>query len=193
MQKLAPNDLLGLEQYARQRDAFRAQAIAHKRARSIHLGDHLTLLFEDRATVQYQVQEMLRIERIFEPEAIAEELTAYNPLIPDGSNLKATLLIEYADIEERRQALARLRDVENRIELVVEGHAPIIAIADEDLPRSNEDKTAAVHFLRFELSSAQVAAWRSGAAVRVRILHPHCSAEAILDAAQRASLGADLA
>ena len=193
MQKLAPNDLLGLEQYARQRDAFRAQAIAHKRARSIHLGDHLTLLFEDRATVRYQVQEMLRIERIFEPEAIAEELAAYNPLIPDGSNLKATLLIEYPDIDERREALARLRDIESMVELVVDGHSPVIAVADEDLPRSNEDKTAAVHFLRFELAPALVAAWRSGATVRLRVQHPHCRADTILDAAQRASLGADLA
>ena len=192
MQKLVHTDLLSLEQYARQRADLRARAIAHKRARSVHLGPHLTLLFEDRTTVQYQVQEMLRIERIFEPEAIEEELGAYNPLIPDGSNLKATLLIEYPDIDERRRALENLRGIEHQIELLVGDSAAVIALADEDLPRSNDAKTSAVHFLRFELSPAQIAAWRGGARIGVRVRHPFYTAEAILDAAQRASLGADL-
>ena len=192
MQKLVHTDLLSLEQYARRRADLRARAIAHKRARSVHLGPHLTLLFEDRRTVQYQVQEMLRIERIFEPEAIEEELDAYNPLIPDGSNLKATLLIEYPDIDERHRALENLRGIEHQIELLVGDSAAVIALADEDLPRSNDAKTSAVHFLRFELSPTQIAAWHGGARIGVRVRHPFYTAEAILDAAQRASLGADL-
>ena len=191
MQKLAHADLLSLEQYARERTAFRARAIAHKRARSVALGPHLTLLFEDRTTVQYQVQEMLRIERIFEPEAIAEELATYNPLIPDGHNLKATLLIEYPDIDERRRALERLRDIEHHVQLLVSGHAPVQAIADEDLPRSNDSKTAAVHFLRFELIPAMIAAWRAGAAVTLRATLPAHRIETQLDAAQQVALVAD--
>ncbi len=192
MQKLVHTDLLSLEQYARQRADLRARAIAHKRARSVRLGPHLTLLFEDRSTVQYQVQEMLRIERIFEPEAIEEELGAYNPLIPDGNNLKATLLIEYPDIDERRRALENLRGIEHQIELLVGDSAAVIALADEDLPRSNDAKTSAVHFLRFELSPAQIATWHGGARIGVRVRHPFYTAEVTLDAAQRASLGADL-
>ena len=191
MQKLVHTDLLSLEQYARRRTDLRARAIAHKRARSVRLGPHLTLLFEDRTTVQYQVQEMLRIERIFEPEAIDEELGAYNPLIPDGSNLKATLLIEYADIDERRRALENLRDIEHHIALQVVDHAPVLAIADEDLPRSNDSKTAAVHFLRFELTPAMIAAWRAGAAVTLRATLPAHRVETQLDVAQRVALVAD--
>ena len=192
MQKLAHADLLSLEQYARERTAFRARAIAHKRARSVPLGPHLTLLFEDRTTVQYQVQEMLRIERIFEPGAIAEELGAYNPLIPDGSNLKATLLIEYPDIDERRRALENLRGIEHRIELLIGDSPPVLAVADEDLPRSNKAKTAAVHFLRFELSAAQIRAWHGGARIGLRVRHPFYTAEIALNATQSAGLGADL-
>ena len=191
MHALTHDDLLGLERYARERGEFRARAMAHKRARSVHLGAHLTLLFEDRVTVQYQVQEMLRIERIFEPEAIAEELAAYNPLIPDGHNLKATLLIEYPDIDERRRALERLRDIEHHVQLLVSGHAPVQAIADEDLPRSNDSKTAAVHFLRFELTPAMIAAWRAGAAVTLRATLPAHRVETQLDVAQRVALVAD--
>ncbi|EQD78281.1 hypothetical protein B1A_02338, partial [mine drainage metagenome] len=160
MHTLVHDDLLSLERYARERGEYRARAMTHKRARSVRLGAHLTLLFEDRVTVQYQVQEMLRIERIFEPDAIAEELATYNPLIPDGHNLKATLLIEYPDIDERRRALENLRGIEHHIALQVADHAPVLAIADEDLPRSNDSKTAAVHFLRFELGTAMIAAWR---------------------------------
>ncbi|WP_297901061.1 DUF3501 family protein [Metallibacterium sp.] len=191
MHALTHDDLLGLERYARERGEFRARAMTHKRARSVHLGAHLTLLFEDRVTVQYQVQEMLRIERIFEPEAIAEELATYNPLIPDGHNLKATLLIEYPDIDERRRALERLRDIEHHVQLLVSGHAPVQAIADEDLPRSNDSKTAAVHFLRFELTPAMIAAWRAGAAVTLRATLPAHRIETQLDAAQQVALVAD--
>ncbi|MHB1617224.1 MAG: DUF3501 family protein [Metallibacterium sp.] len=191
MHTLVHDDLLSLERYARERGEYRARAMAHKRARSVHLGAHLTLLFEDRVTVQYQVQEMLRIERIFEPEAIAEELATYNPLIPDGHNLKATLLIEYPDIDERRRALENLRDIEHHIALQVAGHASVLAIADEDLPRSNDSKTAAVHFLRFELGTAMIAAWRAGAAVTLRATHPAQPVEMQLDAAQHAALAAD--
>lgn len=172
MQKLARADLLSLEAYAEQRPAFRARVLAHKRTRKLALGAHLTLLFEDRLTVQYQVQEMLRIERIFEAAAIEEELAAYNPLIPDGRNLKATLLIEYDDVARRRVELERLHGIEHRIELTLEGHAPVRAIADEDLERSTESKTSAVHFLRFELEPAMIAAARSGQPFRIACTHP---------------------
>ena len=192
MQPLHPADLWKLEDYARERPAFRARAIAHKRERTVPLGPHLTLLFEDRLTVQYQVQEMLRIERLFEPAAIAEELAAYNPLIPDGSNLKATLLIEYPDEAVRRRELARLRGIEHAIVLQVGAAAPIKAIADEDLERSNADKTSAVHFLRFELDADAVAALREGAALRLEALHPHYQAQFEVSGAARAALLRDL-
>lgn len=191
MRALAPTDLLSLETYARERATFRERAIAHKRLRKVHVGAHITLLFEDRLTIQYQVQEILRAEKIFEPAGIAEELEAYNPLIPDGHNLKATMLIEYADVEERQRELARLRGVEHHVLLVVADHAPIAAIADEDLPRSNEQKTAAVHFLRFECVPATIADFKRGAEVTVRIDHPACRAEQRLDARQRAALAVD--
>ena len=193
MNKLSPADLWKLEDYARERAAFRARVLAHKKPRTIHLGAHLTLVFEDRLTVQYQVQEMLRIERIFEAEGIADELAAYNPLIPDGGNLKATLLIEYDDVEERRRELERLRGIEHAIRLVVEGTEPATTVADEDLDRSNETKTAAVHFLRFELVPAAIAAWRAGAPVRLEVDHPHYCGATALDARQREALLADFA
>jgi hypothetical protein len=193
MNKLTPADLWKLEDYARERPAFRARVLAHKQARTIRLGAHLTLLFEDRLTVQYQVQEMLRIERIFEAAGIADELAAYNPLIPDGSNLKATLLIEYDDVEVRRRELERLRGIEHDIHLVVDGQPPIVAIADEDLERSNESKTSAVHFLRFELPPAAVPMFRAGAAARFMVEHTHYRAIVDIDHAQRSALLADLA
>ena len=193
MNKLTAADLWKLEDYARERSAFRARVLAHKQARTIHLGAHLTLLFEDRLTVQYQVQEMLRIERIFDADGIADELAAYNPLIPDGANLKATLLIEFDDVDERRRELERLRDVEHDIRLVVEGHPAIVGIADEDLERSNESKTSAVHFLRFELDGAAKAAFRAGARVQLAIDHPHYRATSELDGSHRTALLADLA
>lgn len=191
MQALTHDDLLSLETYAKQRADFRTRALEHKRNRKVRVGEHVTLLFEDRLTVQYQVQEMLRAEKIFEPEGIAEELAAYNPLIPDGHNLKATMLIEYEDVEERRRELVRLRNIEHEVLLVVEGHPPVRAISDEDLPRSDDEKTAAVHFMRFELDEAMVASFKRGAGVSLRIEHPNYRAEARLTDAQRTALAAD--
>ena len=191
MKKITPADLLPLEAYARGRSAFRARAIAHKQPRKVHLGTHITLLFEDRLTIQYQVQEILRTEKIVEAEGIAEELEAYNPLIPDGRNLKATMLIEYEDPDVRKRELMKLRDVEHEVSLQVQGHAPVRAVADEDLPRSNEEKTSAVHFLRFELDDAMVADFKGGAEVAIRITHQACRAEQSLDEAQRRALAAD--
>jgi len=192
MNTLTAADLWKLEDYARERPAFRARVLAHKQARTIHLGAHLTLLFEDRLTVQYQVQEMLRIERIFEAAGIADELAAYNPLIPDGANLKATLMIEYDDVDERRRELERLRGIEHAIHLVVEGQPAFLGIADEDIERSNESKTSAVHFVRFELDPAAKAAFRAGARTRLEIDHPHYHATTELDGDQRSALLADL-
>lgn len=191
MQKLARADLFSLEAYAEQRPAFRARVLAHKRNRKLALGAHLTLLFEDRLTVQYQVQEMLRIERIFEAAAIEEELAAYNPLIPDGRNLKATMLIEYDDVAQRRIELERLHGIEHRIELTLEGHAPVRAIADEDLERSTESKTSAVHFLRFELEPAMIAAARAGGTLGLACTHPAYAMHAPLPDAVQAALLAD--
>jgi len=163
MTALTRTDLYTLEAYATERAAFRAKVIAHKKHRQVALGEHITLLFEDRLTIQYQVQEMLRIERIFEGAAIQEELDTYNPLIPDGRNLKATLLVEFPDEAQRRIELARLADIEHRVYAEVEGQGRAFAIADEDMQRSNADKTSAVHFLRFEFSAEQIAALRAGA------------------------------
>ena len=191
MNPLTPNDLWKLEDYARERPAFRARVLAHKKARTLHLGAHLTLVFEDRLTVQYQVQEMLRIERIFEPDGIAEELAAYNPLIPDGSNLKATLMVEYDEVEQRRLALQQLRGIEHAITLQVGDAAGIEPIADEDLERSNESKTSAVHFLRFELTSRAIAALRDGAPLRFTVSHAHYTAALTVEGASRDALLAD--
>ena len=192
MEKLTRNDLLPLERYAAERAAFRARAIAHKLRRTLHLGPHMTLLFEDRLTVQYQVQEMLRIERIFEAEGIEEELRAYNPLIPDGANLKATCLIEYADATVRARELARLRDIEHRFHAEVAGHPRVPALADEDLGRSTADKTSSVHFLRFEFTAGMVAAARGGTAISVGVAHDAYRADTgALAEDVRASLAAD--
>jgi hypothetical protein len=169
--KLRPEDLLSLEQYARRRTEFRPHVIEHKRNRTLQCGPNATWCFEDRLTVQYQVQEMLRIERIFEPEGIADELAAYNPLIPDGSNWKVTLLIEYPDVEKRRVALANLKGIEDRCWVRVAGHERVFAIADEDLERENDEKTSSVHFLRFELAPAMAAAAKGGAAVSIGMDH----------------------
>ncbi len=191
MKKLTRDDLLDLETYSRERGDFRTRIVAHKRERTVHLGPHLTFLFEDRQTVLYQIQEMLRIERIFEPEAIDEELQTYNPLIPEGANLKATLMIEYADVEERRQALQAMRGIEHEFSLQVAGHSPNVATADEDLDRSNEDKTSAVHFLRFELDPASIAAWRQGAEVSLAVEHPAYTHRDALNPEQQQVLAAD--
>ncbi len=191
MQKLTHADLFTLEAYARERDAFRARVLAHKAPRKVHLGAHITFVFEDRLTIQYQIQEMLRVERIFEPAGIAEELEAYNPLIPDGCNLKATMLIEYPDADERTRKLIQLHGIEHRIALRVGDATPAIAIADEDLERSTDTKTAAVHFLRFELDAAQIAAWRAGAPIELAVDHPAYAAQTTLDAATREALARD--
>jgi hypothetical protein len=191
--KLAAADLMSLEQYARERAAFRTRVIEHKRARQLQVGPNTTWSFEDRLTIQYQIQEMLRVERIFEPEGIAEELASYNPLIPDGRNWKVTLLIEFAQPEERRAQLARLRGIEGRCWVQVAGHARVAAIADEDLPRENEEKTSAVHFLRFELDPAMIGSLRAGAALGAGIDHEHyrhCADP--VPAAVRTALLADL-
>ena len=170
MNKLGREDLLSLEQYARERAAFRARVLQHKAARQLAVGPNSTWCFEDRLTVQYQVQEMLRAERIFEPAGISEELAAYNPLIPDGRNWKVTLLLEF-DAAERPRALAELKGVEDRCWVQVAGASRVFAIADEDLERENDEKTSAVHFLRFELSAAMIASLRKGAALGIGIDH----------------------
>lgn len=190
---LAREDLYSLEEYARVRSDFRRRVMEHKRHRRVPLGPNATLYFEDRMTMHYQVQEMLRAERIFEDEGIEEELQAYNPLIPDGTNLKATFMIEYEDVEERRQALARLLGVENRVWLQVDGFDPVTPIADEDLERSTEDKTSSVHFLRFEFSDEMISALKGGADLSAGCDHPALS-EAIspLPKDIRDSLVADL-
>jgi len=171
MQKLTRDDLYSLEQYSDIRDEFRTQVIAHKRNRRVELGTNAALYFEDRLTMQYQVQEMLRIERIFEAAGINDELEAYNPLIPDGSNWKATFMVEFPDVEERRAMLGQLIGIENKVYVQVEGFDRVFAIADEDLERSDEKKTSAVHFMRFELSPEQVDALKSGAALTAGIDH----------------------
>ncbi len=186
-------DLYSLEQYARIRPEFRARVMAHKKARRVALGAHAALYFEDALTMQYQVQEMLRLERIFEPEPIQAELDVYNPLIPDGSNWKATFMIEYPDVEERRQALARLLGVERAVWMQVADFSRVTPVANEDLDRTAADKTAAVHFLRFELTPAMVAAVKAGAAIAAGIDHPALQVATQLDATVRAALAGDLA
>jgi hypothetical protein len=171
MHKLTRSDLHSLEDYARIRPEFRSRVMAHKRNRKLHLGSHVTLYFEDRLTMHYQVPEMLRTERIFESEGIEDELAAYNPMIPDGSNWKATFMIEYEDIDERRKALSRMVGIEDRVWMRVAGHEPVYAIADEDLERDTEDKTSSVHFLRFELDEGMVRDLKSGAALAAGIDH----------------------
>ncbi|MBS0376489.1 MAG: DUF3501 family protein [Proteobacteria bacterium] len=190
--RLAPPDLLSLEQYARQRADFRARVLAHKRARTLAVGPHTTWCFEDRLTVQYQVQEMLRAERIFEVDGIQDELDAYNPLIPDGTNLKVTLLIEYPDPAERAIALARLKGIEDRCYVEAAGQRSY-AIADEDLDRENDEKTSAVHFLRFELGAEMRRAFHAGAPIAIGIDLPAYTHALSLGADSRAALAADLA
>jgi hypothetical protein len=194
MNKLAHTDLMTLEQYARERPTFRTRVIAHKKARKVPVGPNTTWLFEDRLTIQYQVQEILRTERIFEPEGIADELEAYNPLIPDGRNWKVTLLVEFADPTTRPGHLAKLKGIEDRCYVQVADFARVYAIADEDLERENETKTSSVHFLRFELSDAMVASLRGGAKLSVGIDHAnYAHANDALPDATRAALLADFA
>ncbi len=172
MPQIKRESLMTLEAYAKARKEFRAKVIEHKKRRTVHFGEHVTLLFEDELTVRYQVQEMLRIERIFEEAGIEDELQAYNPLVPDGTNLKATMLIEYEDVEERGRMLAKLKGLEDKIWLRIADHAPVYAIADEDLERENDEKTAAVHFLRFELTPLMIRTLKFGADIAMGCDHP---------------------
>lgn len=192
MQKLNRASLWSLEQYADTRDQFRTEVMAHKKPRRIEIGPHATLYFEDFLTMKYQVQEMLRTERIFEAAGIEEEIEAYNPLIPDGANLKATFMIEYADAEERREALTRLGGIEDTIWLQAEGGEKVYAIANEDLDRTDGDKASAVHFLRFELGGETIGAFKSGAAIRFGIDREGLADSVTLEATQAESLAADL-
>jgi hypothetical protein len=171
MQKLSRSDLYSLEQYAEVRNEFRAQVMQHKKNRRVPLGPIAALYFEDRLTMHYQVQEMLRAERIFEPQEIQQELAAYNPLIPDGSNWKATFMVEVPDEFERREKLVELKGIEGDVWVRVDGFDPVFAIADEDLERDNEEKTSSVHFMRFELTPAMVEAARRGAPLGIGVTH----------------------
>ena len=191
MGTITAESLMSLEQYARTRKSFRERVLAHKKDRTVQLGEHVTLVFEDELTMRYQIQEMLRVERIFEEEGIRDEIDAYNPLVPDGSNWKATMLIEYPDTEERRLALAKLIGVEDRVWIKIEGQPRVHAIADEDLDRENDDKTSAVHFLRFELTAAMKQALKGGTALSMGVDHPNYSAtkDKVGDATARSLLG----
>ncbi len=190
--QLTHEKLYGLEQYARMRTDFRAQVMEHKANRRLPLGAHATLYFEDSLTMQYQVQEMLRLERIFEPEGIQQELDVYNPLIPDGCNWKATFMIEYENVDERRAALARLVGIEKAAWVQVGEFGKVYAIANEDLDRETDGKTSAVHFLRFELTSAMRSAFKQGATVRAGIDHPECRQAVEMPVRVRDSLARDL-
>jgi hypothetical protein len=172
MPKITRDSLMTLEAYAKSRKEFRAKVLEHKKPRAVHLGEHVTLLFEDELTIRYQIQEMLRIEKTFEEGGIQDELEAYNPLIPDGRNFKATMLIEYEDIEERRVALSKMKGIEDKVWVQVEGCAKVFAIADEDLERENEQKTSSVHFLRFELTKEMAEALKYGIALSIGVDHP---------------------
>ena len=193
MQKLTRDQLMPLEHYAKVRNDFRAKVMAHKKNRQVPIGPNATLYFEDRLTMHYQVQEMLRAERVFEAEGIDEELSAYNPLIPDGSNWKATFMIEFAEVEERQKALALMVGIEDKVWAQVEGLAKVWAIADEDMERATADKTSSVHFLRFELTPAMAAAVKAGAAIGMGIDHrAYTHALSPLPEVTRTALAADL-
>lgn len=194
MPRIARESLMSLEVYARTRPEFRARVMEHKKSRIVAAGPHVTLLFEDELTIRYQVQEMLRVERLFEEEEVLAELDAYNPLVPDGTNWKATMMIEYTDEQERRQMLAKLVGIEDRVWVQVKGFSRVYAIADEDLERSTEDKTSSVHFLRFELEPGMAVAVKSGAVLALGVDHPHYSASVDpVEAAVTDSLVKDLA
>jgi hypothetical protein len=194
MAHITRDSLLTLEAYAKERAQLRAQVMAHKKNRIVHVGSNVTLVFEDEFTIRYQIQEMLRTERIFEEDGIREELDAYNPLVPDGSNWKATMLIEYPEAEERRVMLGKLIGVEDRVWIRVEGHDRVYATADEDLERENAEKTSAVHFLRFELEPAMISGLKKGMSLSVGIDHSEYAATvAPVDSGVAASLAGDLA
>ncbi len=175
MTKLSRKDLYSLEEYSEIRDEFRNRVMAHKKNRRLDLGDNIVLLFEDRLVMQYQVQEMLKAEKIFDADGIQEELDAYNPLIPDGTNWKATMMIQYADVAERQQMLAKLVGIENKVWLRISGHDKVYPIADEDLERATDDKTSAVHFLRFELAPGMIADIHKGATISAGVDHENYS------------------
>jgi len=194
MPHITRESLMSLEQYHVARPAYRAQVIEHKKQRTLHLGQNMTLLFEDEMTIRYQVQEMLRIEKVFEEEGIQDELGAYNPLIPDGRNWKATMLIEYTDVTERQRMLAKLHGVEKKVYVQVAGHEPVHPFADEDLDRESDEKTSAVHVLRFELSDEMASSLKAGASLSAGVVHPeYCAEVHPLPDQMRASLVADLA
>ena len=191
--KITPDNLMSLEAYSKWRKVHKPEVMAHRKLRTVHLGEHITLNFESETTMRYQIQEMLRIEKIFEEEGIQDEIDAYAPLVPDGSNWKATMMIEYTDIHERKRELARLIGVEDRLFIEVEGYERVYAIADEDLDRETEEKTSAVHFVRFEFSPAMVAALKAGAAAKLGCDHTHYPAHVQIPMETLASLAGDLA
>ena len=189
---ITADNLMSLEAYSKFRKTHKAEVLAHRKLRSVHLGEHITLQFESETTIRYQIQEMLRIEKIFEEEGIQQEIDAYAPLVPDGSNWKATMLIEYPDVNERKRELARLIGVEDRMFIEVEGHARVYAIADEDLDRENDEKTSAVHFVRFEFDAATKAALKAGASAKLGCDHTHYPAHVQITEDALASLAGDL-
>ncbi|MHB1250406.1 MAG: DUF3501 family protein [Polaromonas sp.] len=190
--KITSDSLMSLEAYSKYRKAHKAQIMAHRRLRSVHLGEHMNVQFESETSIRYQIQEMLRLEKIFEEQAINQEIEAYAPLMPDGSNWKATMMIEYPDVNERKRELARLIGVEDQLFVEVEGHVLVYAIADEDMDRENDEKTSAVHFVRFELSPAMCAAVKAGASVRLGCDHTHYPVHVTISPETLASLASDL-
>ena len=190
--KITPDSLMTLEAYSKYRKRHKPDIIAHRKLRSVQLGEHITLQFESETTVRYQIQEMLRIEKIFEEEGVEQEIEVYAPLMPDGSNWKATMMIEYPDINERKRELARLIGVEDRLFVEVEGHQRVYAIADEDLDRENDEKTSAVHFVRFELTPPMVSAVKAGASVKLGCDHGNYPAHVTIGPETLASLAGDL-
>ncbi|MGB2101918.1 MAG: DUF3501 family protein [Gammaproteobacteria bacterium] len=194
MEKLNKSDLFSLEEYSINRDSFRKKVLEEKKHRKVYVGEHVVLLFENKNTIQYQIQEMLRIEKIFDAEGIQEELDAYNPLIPDGSNLKAVMLIEYPDVEERKEKLKILKGIEKKIWIKVGSHNKVFAIADEDLEREDETKTSAVHYLRYEFSASMINDWKNDSSIVMGIDHENYkSSETIISSDISSSLSGDFA
>ena len=190
--KITPETLMSLEAYTKWRKVHKPEVIAHRKLRSVQLGEHINMQFESETTIRYQIQEMLRIEKVFEEEGILQEIEAYAPLVPDGSNWKATMMIEYTDINERKRELAKLIGVEDRMFVEVEGHGRVYAIADEDLDRETDEKTSAVHFVRFELTPTMCAAVKAGAGVKLGCDHTHYPSHIEIAADTLASLAGDL-
>jgi hypothetical protein len=189
---ITPESLMTLEAYTKYRKVNKPLVMAHRKLRSVRLGEHINLQFESETTIRYQIQEMLRIEKVFEEEGILQEIEAYAPLVPDGANWKATMMIEYPDVNERKRELARLIGVEDRLFVEVEGHSRVYAIADEDMDRENDEKTSAVHFVRFELTPPMCAAVKAGASVKLGCDHTHYPAHTLVAPETLASLAGDL-